>query len=58
MAERGLIDDPHYTTPLYNKVEAAHIIAIPSQTFRDWAVGYAQAARRVPGGLGAYRDDA
>jgi uncharacterized protein (DUF433 family) len=40
--ERGLIDDPHYTTPIYHKGEAAHIIAIPSQTFRDWAVGYAR----------------
>lgn len=35
------IDDPHYTTPLYHKTEAARIIAVPSQTFRDWAVGYA-----------------
>ena len=42
MAERRVIDDPHYTTPLYRKAEAAHIIAVPAQTFRDWAVGYAR----------------
>jgi len=36
------IDDLHYTTPLYHKTEAAHIIAVPTQTFRDWAVGYAR----------------
>src|SRR3984885_10008879 len=41
MAGSAVIDDPHYTTPLYHKTEAAHIIAVPSQTFRDWAVGYA-----------------
>ena len=41
MAGSTVIDDPHYTTPLYHKTEAAHIIAVPSQTFRDWAVGYA-----------------
>jgi uncharacterized protein (DUF433 family) len=40
--EHGVIDDPHYTTPLYRKAEAAHIIAVPAQTFRDWAVGYAR----------------
>jgi uncharacterized protein (DUF433 family) len=42
MAERAVIDDPHYITPLYHKTEAAHIIAVPAQTFRDWAVGYAR----------------
>lgn len=42
MSEHGVIDDPHYTTPLYHKAEAAHIIAVPAQTFRDWAVGYAR----------------
>ena len=42
MAERSVIDDPHYITPLYHKTEAAHIIAVPAQTFRDWAVGYAR----------------
>lgn len=42
MAERGVIEDPHYTTPIYHKTEAAHIIAIPTQTFRDWALGYAR----------------
>jgi uncharacterized protein (DUF433 family) len=42
VATREVIDDPHYTTPLYRKAEAAHIIAVPAQTFRDWAVGYAR----------------
>ena len=42
MAERrGVIDDPHYTMPIYHKAEAAHIIAVPAQTFRNWSVGYA-----------------
>jgi uncharacterized protein (DUF433 family) len=41
MTGGAVIDDPHYTTPLYHKTEAARIIAVPSQTFRDWAVGYA-----------------
>jgi uncharacterized protein (DUF433 family) len=36
------IDDPHYTTPIYHKTEAAHIIAVAPQTFRNWAVGYAR----------------
>jgi hypothetical protein len=39
VAERGVIDDPHYTTPIYGKTEAARIVAIPTQTFRDWALG-------------------
>ena len=42
MAEGRVIDDPHYTTPIYHKAEAAHIIAVPAQTFRNWAVGYAR----------------
>jgi hypothetical protein len=42
VAEGDVIDDPHYTTPLYHKAEAAHIIAVPAQTFRNWAVGYAR----------------
>jgi hypothetical protein len=42
MVEYGVIDDPHYTAPLYYKAEAAHIIDLPAQTFRDWAVGYAR----------------
>src|SRR5580693_2702470 len=42
MAGSPLIDDPHYTTPLYHKAEAAHIIVVPAQTFRNWAVGYAR----------------
>lgn len=42
MAERAsVIGDPHYTTPIYHKAEAAHIIAVPAQTFRNWSVGYA-----------------
>lgn len=41
MTGSAVIDDPHYTMPLYHKAEAARIIAVPSQTFRDWAVGYA-----------------
>ena len=40
MGEGRVIDDPHYMTPIYRKAEAAHIIAIPTQTFRNWAVGY------------------
>jgi hypothetical protein len=36
VAERsGIIDDAHYTTPIYHKAEAAHIIAVPAQTFRN-----------------------
>jgi uncharacterized protein (DUF433 family) len=42
VAERRVIDDPHYTTPIYRKAEAAQIIAVPAQAFRDWAVGYAR----------------
>lgn len=42
MTRSAMIDDAHYTTPLYHKTEAAHIIAVPAQTFRDWAVGYAR----------------
>jgi uncharacterized protein (DUF433 family) len=42
VASREVIDDPHYTTPIYHKAEAAHIIAVPGQTFRNWAVGYAR----------------
>jgi hypothetical protein len=36
-----VIRDVHYITPLYRKAEAARIIAVPSTTFRNWAVGYA-----------------
>lgn len=42
MAGGAVIQDRHYTTPLYLKAEAAHIIAVPAQTFRNWAVGYAR----------------
>jgi uncharacterized protein (DUF433 family) len=34
------VDDPHYTTPLYHKSDAAHIVDVPAQTFRNWSVGY------------------
>ncbi|HEU5156179.1 MAG TPA: DUF433 domain-containing protein [Streptosporangiaceae bacterium] len=36
-----VIRDVHYIAPLYRKAEAARIIAVPSTTFRNWAVGYA-----------------
>lgn len=42
VAEGTAIEDPHFTTPLYHKAEAAHIIEVPAQTFRNWAVGYAR----------------
>jgi uncharacterized protein (DUF433 family) len=42
VAEGEVINDPHYTAPIYRKAEAAHIIAVPAQTFRNWAVGYAR----------------
>ncbi|MGH3273082.1 MAG: DUF433 domain-containing protein [Streptosporangiaceae bacterium] len=42
MAGRRIVDDPHFTTPIYHKAEAAHIIAVPAQTLRDWAVGSAR----------------
>lgn len=38
MSEHGVIDDPHYTTPLDHKAEAAHS-SRPSGT---WAAGYAR----------------
>jgi uncharacterized protein (DUF433 family) len=42
VTQRGdVIEDPHYTLPIYHKAEAAHIIDIPAQTFRNWSVGYA-----------------
>lgn len=34
------MDDPHYTTPLYRKSDAARIVDVPVQTFRNWSVGY------------------
>jgi Putative DNA-binding HTH domain len=37
----AVIRDVHYITPLYRKAEAARIIAVPTTTFRNWAVGYA-----------------
>jgi uncharacterized protein (DUF433 family) len=37
----ALIDDPHYTAPLYRKAEAARIIRVPASTLREWAAGAA-----------------
>ncbi len=37
----GLISDFRYVTPLYTKAEAADLIGVPRQSFRNWAVGYA-----------------
>lgn len=36
-----IIHDPHYIQPIYHKTEAAHIINVPRQTFRNWSTGYA-----------------
>jgi uncharacterized protein (DUF433 family) len=33
----GPLSDPHYTTPLYLKAEAARIIRVPANTLRNWA---------------------
>jgi uncharacterized protein (DUF433 family) len=33
---QGLLSDPHYTTPLYHKAEAARIIRVPANTLRNW----------------------
>ena len=40
-ATEDVIHDPHYSVPIYHKTEAAHIVAVPAQTFRNWSVGYA-----------------
>jgi uncharacterized protein (DUF433 family) len=37
----GLISDFRYVTPLYTKGQAADLIDVPRQSFRNWAVGYA-----------------
>jgi uncharacterized protein (DUF433 family) len=37
----ALIDDPHYTAPLYRKAEAARIVRVPASTLREWAAGVA-----------------
>ncbi|MEV4097516.1 DUF433 domain-containing protein [Streptosporangium saharense] len=37
----GLINDFRYVTPIYSKSQAADLIGVPRQTFRNWAVGYA-----------------
>ena len=36
-----MLEKEIYTTPLYSQAEAAWIIGIPSNTFRNWAHGYA-----------------
>ncbi len=36
-----VIHDPHYSAAIYHKAEAAHTIAVPAQTFRNWSAGYA-----------------
>ena len=38
-SQRALIDDFHYTIPLYRKAEAARIIRVPPSTLRGWAGG-------------------
>lgn len=42
-----VLEDPHYTLPLYRKTEAAEIIDVPAQTFRNWSMGYAY--KRIDG---------
>ncbi|WP_146778860.1 DUF433 domain-containing protein [Actinomadura craniellae] len=34
-----VLEDPHYSLPLYQKTQAARIINVAPQTFRNWAVG-------------------
>ncbi|MBB2915496.1 uncharacterized protein (DUF433 family) [Streptosporangium becharense] len=36
-----MIGDFRYVTPLYTKGQAADLIGVPRQSFRNWAVGYA-----------------
>lgn len=36
----SVLDDPHYTLPIYHKAEAAKIVSVPPSTFRNWALGY------------------
>ena len=36
----GLMRDFRYVTPLFTKAQAADLIGVPRQTFRNWAVGY------------------
>ncbi|SEU35133.1 DUF433 domain-containing protein [Nonomuraea wenchangensis] len=43
----SMVDDYRYVTPLYTKGQAADLIGVPRQTFRNWAVGYAY--KRVDG---------
>jgi uncharacterized protein (DUF433 family) len=40
-ATYDVVHDSHYSMPIYHKAEAAHIIDVPAQTFRNWSVGYA-----------------
>jgi uncharacterized protein (DUF433 family)/plasmid stabilization system protein ParE len=42
-----MVEDYRYVTPLYTKGQAADLIDVPRQTFRNWAVGYAY--KRVDG---------
>ncbi|MEU1877853.1 DUF433 domain-containing protein [Streptosporangium sp. NPDC020072] len=44
----GLINDFRYVTPIYSKVQAADLIGVPRQTFRNWAVGYAYKRINAP----------
>jgi uncharacterized protein (DUF433 family) len=48
----GPPNDPHYTVPLYKKVEAAHIIDIPPSTLRNWAAGPSRQRDHATGGFG------
>ena len=43
----SLVDDPHYTAPLYRKAEAARIIRVPPSTLREWAAGVAGPLRSL-----------
>jgi uncharacterized protein (DUF433 family) len=42
-----LIDDPHYTAPLYRKAEAARIVRVPARTLREWAAGEPEPLRSL-----------
>ncbi|GAA1767173.1 DUF433 domain-containing protein [Streptomonospora arabica] len=34
------LDDPRYTTPIYRRSEAAQLVGVRTNTFRNWANGY------------------
>lgn len=38
----GLLNESHYTVPLYRKAEAARIVRVPASTLRHWASGRAE----------------